>query len=91
MTDENNLVSEIEKWNDEIYKFRVIAEVADPDDQFKYYQVIEDIVAKKHAVIEKLVSFDESGAIDRNHLKEEIEPLLQKVEDAIEAARVKIN
>lgn len=91
MSDENNLINVIEKWNDEIYKFRVIAEVAEPDDQIEHYEIIEDIVAQKHELIEKLVSFDESGTVDRNHLTEEIESLQQNVEDAIEAARAKIN
>ncbi len=95
MIDENNCVSEIEKeienWNAEVLKFRVIAEVAKPDDQIEHYQVIEDIVAKEHAVIEKLAVFKESGAADRTILKNKIENLQQNVEDAIEAARVKIN
>ena len=80
MIDENNFVSEIEKgienWNAEVFEFRVIAEVAKPDDQIEHYQVIEDIVEKEHAVIEKLAVFDESGAIDRSILKNEIENLL---------------
>ncbi|MGB3212041.1 MAG: hypothetical protein WBB19_15160 [Desulforhopalus sp.] len=95
MIDENNFVSEIEakikNWNEEILKFRIIAEVADPDDQIKHYQVIEDIVAKENAVIEKLAVFDESGAVDRGNLKDKIEDLRQIVDDTIEAARVKIN
>ena len=95
MIDENNFVSEIEKgienWNAEVFEFRVIAEVAKPDDQIEHYQVIEDIVEKEHAVIEKLAVFDESGAIDRTILKNEIENLQQNVGDVIEAARVKIN
>ncbi|WP_163340902.1 hypothetical protein [Desulfopila sp. IMCC35008] len=95
MIDENNFVSEIEKeiknWNAEVLKFRIIAEVTKPDDQIEHYQVIEDIVAKEQAVIEKLAVFDESGIVDQTILKNEIENLQQDVEDAIEAARVKIN
>lgn len=44
MIDENNFVSEIEKeienWKAEILKFRVIAEVAIPDEQIEHYQAI---------------------------------------------------
>lgn len=95
MIDETNFASEIEKkiekWKEEIQKFRIIAEVADPDDQIKHYQVIEDLVAKEKAVKEKLSAFDESGAVDRSNLKNEIEDLQQIVDNGIEAARVKIN
>lgn len=95
MTDNRNFVTEIESQiktrNAEIAKFRVITEVADPDDQVEYYQIIEDIVVKEDAVKEKLAAFDESGEVDRSSLKNEIEALQQRVEDAIESARIRIN
>lgn len=95
MVELNNFIREVEKkideWNADILKFRVIAEVAEPDDQIEHYQVIEDIVAKEKTVIEKLAAFEENGAIDRSGLKNGIEILAQSVDDAIEAARVKIN
>lgn len=95
MTDTRDFVDEvtrkIEKRHDEIVKFRVIAEVADPDDQVTFYQIIEDIVEKENAVKEKLVAFDKSKAVDRTAMADEIERLQKRVEDAIEAARVRVN
>lgn len=95
MTKTGNFVTEIESRiktrNAEIAKFRVIAEVADPDDQAEYYQIIEDIVQKEGVVKEKLAAFDESGEVDRSSLKIEIEALQQGVEDAIEFARTRVN
>ena len=95
MADTRDFVSEvkkkIEKRHDEIVKFRVIAEVADPDDQITFYQIIEDIVEKENEVKEKLASFDKSKAVDRTDMADEIEKLQKRVEDAIEAARVRIN
>ena len=81
----------IEQWNAEIAKFRIIAEVADPDDQIKHYQVIEDLVTKEKAVAEKLAAFNESTAVDRSDLKNQIEHLQKIIETSIETARVKVN
>ncbi len=95
MTDTRGFVSEvkrkIEKRHEEIVKFRVIAEVADPDDQITFYQIIEDIVRKENAVKEKLAAFDKSGVVDRTDMADEIEKIQKRVEDSIEAARVRIN
>lgn len=95
MTDTRDFVSEvtrkIEKRHEEIVKFRIIAEVADPDDQITFYQIIEDIVEKEDAVKEKLTAFDKNKAVDRTDMADEIEKLQKHVEDAIEAARVRIN
>lgn len=95
MDEKNDFVREMEKkieeWKEEILKFRIIAELAEPDDQIEHYQVIEDIVTKENSVKEKLTAFDESGAVDRSNLKNEIEDLQQIVDEAIKAARVKIN
>lgn len=95
MTDEKSFVSEMDKkikqWNAEIAKFRIIAEVADPDDQIKHYQVIEDLVTKEKAVAEKLAAFNESTAVDRSDLKNQIEHLQKIIETSIETARVKVN
>lgn len=95
MTDTRDFVSEvtrkIEKRHEEIVKFRIIAEVADPDDQITFYQIIEDLVEKENAVKEKLTAFDENNAVDRTVMADEIETLQKRVEEAIEAARVRIN
>lgn len=95
MTNENNFVREtnikIKQWNAEIAKFRIIAEVANPDDQIKHYQVIEDLVSKEKAVAEKLAAFNESDAVDRSDLKNQIKHLQHIIEDAIETARIKVN
>ncbi len=83
--------AKIEKWKKEIMKFRIIAEVAEPDAQIRHYQIIEDIVAKEQVVGEKLAAYQASDAVDRSALKSELIMLCQRVEEAIEAARVKIN
>jgi hypothetical protein len=67
------------------------SEVADPDDQITFYQIIEDIVRKENAVKEKLAAFDKSGVVDRTDMADEIEKIQKRVEDSIEAARVRIN
>ena len=56
----------IENWEKEIYRFRVIAEEADPDPQVEHYQVIEDIVAKEKAVKERLAKLKEQGEVSWN-------------------------
>lgn len=95
MTDTRGFVGEVERKiemrHEEIVKFRIIAEVADPDDQITFYQIIEDIVEKENAVQEKLAAFDKNKAVDRTDMADEIEKLQKRVEDAIEAARVRIN
>ncbi|WP_163339819.1 hypothetical protein [Desulfopila sp. IMCC35008] len=95
MTDNDNFVKSIEhqmqKRHEEVVKFRVIAEVADPDDQIEYYQIIEDIMAKDTAVREKLITYTESDDVDRSSLKNEIEALHQLLRGAIESAQIRIN
>lgn len=79
MIDENYFVSEIVKGiknlNEKVIKCRGIAEVAKPDVQIEHYQVIEDMVVKEHAVIEKLAVFDGNFAIDLNIFKNENEKI----------------
>ncbi len=87
----NETAAKIEEWKKELMKFRIIAEVAEPDAQIVHYQIIEDIVAKEQAVTEKLAAYQANDAVDRSGLKSELEVLRQRVEEAIEAARVKIN
>jgi len=69
MTDKRNFINEVEQQidtrNGEIVKFRVIAEVAEPDDQIEFYQIIEEIVEKENVVKEKLAAFAESDAADQ--------------------------
>ena len=95
MIDEKHFVSEMEKridtWHKEIQKFKIIAEVAEPDAQIEYYQVIEDIAKQVTGVNEKLDEFKSSGAVDRESFKNEIIDLQQGVDDTIDAARVTVN
>ncbi len=95
MTDKENFVADVEKqidhWTAEIAKFRIIAELAHPDEQIEFYQIIEDIVDKEKAVKEKLSEFDKSDAADLGKLKNEIGELRQRVEKAIEDARFRVN
>jgi hypothetical protein len=95
MIDNGNFVHKMESrlhdWKAEILKFRVIAELADLDTQIEYYQIIEDIVKKEEAVKEKFADYNESESGDRSSLKNEIDILRQRVEDAIESARIRIN
>lgn len=95
MRDKKNFVADVERQidnrNEEIVKFRIIAEVADPDDQIEFYQIIEDIVAKENEVKEKLAVFEKSEGDYSADLKNEITLLQKRVESAIEAARLKVN
>jgi hypothetical protein len=98
MSDENSYIIEIEEqlesWHHEIYKFRIITEEIgeeEPDRQIKYYQVIEDIVAKEKSVAEKLSDLKDSGEKERQQLKSEIEALREHIEHAIESARTVVN
>ena len=87
----NEMETKIDSWHKEIQKFKIIAEVAEPDAQIKHYQVIEDITKKVIAVEEKLDEFKASDAVNRESLKNEIVTLQQGVDDTIERARVKVN
>ena len=95
MTEKTSFIKEVEQQIDnrhgEIAKFRIIAEVAAPDDQIKFYQIIEEIVNKENAVKEKLDDFKKSDGDDLDDLKKEIATLQQRVERAIKEARVKVN
>ena len=95
MIDKKHFVKEMEikidTWHKEIQKFRIIAEVADPDPQVKQYQAIEGLTEKVAAVIDKLEAYKASEAVDREALKNEIVNLQQDVDDSIEDARVIIN
>ena len=95
MTEKTSFIKKVEQQidnrNEEIAKFRIIAEVATPDNQIKFYQVIEEIVAKENLVKEKLEDFEKSKGDDLDGLKNEITILQQRVEKAIEEARVKVN
>ncbi|BDD86193.1 hypothetical protein [Desulfofustis limnaeus] len=84
---ENNL----KQWQKDLLSFRILAEEAEPDEQIKHYQVIEEIVAKEDAVKEKLAQMDQSGAVAEESLQEELEALQNDVQKAIDAARVVIN
>jgi hypothetical protein len=95
MKDEKNFIADVARWidirNTEIARFRIITEVAAPDDQIKFYHIIEDIVAKENEVKEKLAAFEKSEWDDLSSLKNEIIYLQKRVENAIEAARLKVN
>ncbi len=95
MKDKKNFIDDVERQidnrNAEIVKFRIIAEVAAPDDQIEFYHIIEDIVAKENEVKEKLAVLEESKGDDLSDLKNEIVYLQKRVETAIEAARLKVN
>jgi hypothetical protein len=95
MRDKKNFIADVERRidnrNAEIAKFRIIAEVAAPDDQIEFYHIIEDIVAKENQVKEKLDDFEKSESDDLSDLKNEIIHLEKQVEAAIEAARLKVN
>ncbi|MGB3222068.1 MAG: hypothetical protein WBB23_04625 [Desulforhopalus sp.] len=95
MKDKKNFIDDVERQidnrNAEIAKFRIIAEVASPDDQIEFYHIIEDIVEKENEVKEKLAAFEESERDDLSDLKNEILYLQDRAEAAIEAARLKVN
>lgn len=87
----SDLERKIKSCKEAILNFRVITEVADPDDQNANYPVIEDLVAKEKAVLEKITEFKASNAVDRTNLQKQLDELTQSLEDAINLARTKIN
>ncbi len=95
MTDKEDFIADVEKkidyWTAEVAKFRIIAELAHPDEQIEFYQIIENIVDKEKAVKEKLTEFAERNADDLSELKNEIGDLQQRVDKAIEEARYTVN
>jgi hypothetical protein len=85
---------QLESWRQEIYKFKVITEDVgeeEPDRQIRYYQVIEDIVAKEKSVAEKLSDLKKSSETEWHQLKSEIEALGESLSNAIESARTVVN
>jgi hypothetical protein len=95
MDDKKKFTSQVEKqlesWNSELLKFRVIAEVADPDAQVEHYQLIEDIVEKEHSVREKLAELQQAPDNRCDEYISEIMDLWREVDDVIEDARIQIN
>ena len=98
MNDKNHYIKEIEnqqaRWHQDIYKFRIITEdigEKDPDRQIKYYQIIEDIVAKEKDVADMLSELKESSDTEWQQIKTEIENLKERVTNSIESARSTVN
>lgn len=83
--------NQLDKWKSEIQKFRIIAEVADKDAQIEHYKIIENISDSEHVVVNKLDQLKESSNEQWEQLKIEIDKAQKQVNDAIEAARTKIN
>lgn len=82
----------IEKWQKEILRFRIIAEEADPDPQVEHYKVLDDIVAKEDAVKEKLSELKEHGEAGWSAAAmEKLDGLQKTLDEAIESARYTIN
>ncbi len=98
MNDKTHYIKEIEqhlaRWHQDIYKFRIIAEEIgeeEPDRQIKYYQIIEDIVAKEKDVADKLSELKERSDDGWRQMKPEIENLGERLAKAIDSARSIIN
>ncbi len=98
MNDKDNYIKEIEKqqkrWHQDIYKFRIITEEIgdeEPDRQIRYYQIIEDIVAKEENVADRLSELKESSGTEWQQMKSEIEKLRGRITNDIESARSTVN
>jgi len=97
MTDKNAYIQKMEQqlqeWQDDIYKFRVIAEAEEKelDHQIREYQLIEDILKKKEEVADKLDTLKEAGGEQWSGVMKEIDLLAQQVTQAIASARTKVN
>lgn len=98
MSTKNNYIKEIEnqqkRCHQDIYKFRIIAEEIgekEPDRQIKYYQIIEDIVAREKDVADKLSELKESFGTEWQEAKPEIEKLSEGLMNSIESARSTLN
>lgn len=97
MADKQAYIEKIEQrmqgWQDEIYKFRIIAEAEEKelDHQIKEYRIIEDIREKENAVAEKLTALKESSSKQWSEIKKDIDDLSQQVANATASARTKVN
>ena len=85
------LEKQVDQWQSEIMKFRLIAEVADKDDQIEHYQIIDDITDQIHAFRNNLDGLKAESAGHWSGFQEKLQILKGKVNRAIDEARKKIN
>ncbi len=87
----SRLENEIDDRKTDVFHLRVIAERTynDPDKQNEYYRIIEEIVAKKNLVRERLAEFSTAEPEVRPLLRKEIEDLWKATKEAIEVAKAK--
>ena len=86
-----SIEKQIDDWHKEILKFRVIAEVADKDAQVEHYKIIDEITDLQSEVVAKLKVIKGKSLENWEALADEIQNARKQVNDAIEAARIKIN
>ncbi len=79
------------QWRTEVQKFRVIAEVADKDAQTGHYQIIDGITDDMDRFSQKLGELVDAPSAGKDKLKEELQRIKKRIDQAIEAARTKIN
>jgi len=97
MADKQAYIKKIEQliqdWQDDIYRFRIITEAEEKelDHQITEYQIIEDILEKEKAVVNKLSALKESDSEQWSEIKKEIDDLSQQVAEAIVIARSEVN
>ena len=85
------LEKQVDQWQSEIMKFRLIAEVADKDDQIEHYQIIDDITDQINAFRNNLDGLKAESAGHWSGFQEKLQILKGKVNRAIDEARKKIN
>lgn len=90
-TDLQSLEHQQEQWRNEIQKFRVIAEVADKDAQIGNYRIIDEITDDMDRFSQKPEEVVEASSAGKEKLKEELQRIKERIDQAIEAARMKIN
>lgn len=90
-TDLQSLERQQEQWRNEIQKFRVIAEVADKDAQIGHYRIIDEITDDMDRFSQKMEEVVEVSSAGKEKLKEELQRIKERIDQAIEAARMKIN
>ena len=85
------LEQQLERWNSEIQKFRVIAEVADKDAQTGHYQIIDALTDRIGQFADRLEQVKRDPVSLQNRMEDEFEKMKEAIEEAIASARTKIN
>lgn len=87
----NGVQKQLENWKNEVQNLRNQVDSTDGESRDKFYQVIDEIVDRKHLVENKLNEFKITGDEALGHWETEIDNLRHQVQNAFHHAREIIN